>query len=238
MENEVSTYCIEYEFCFDDQNRKIFKIELDAKTISIIHPQPKDFPGWAALDNEQCECCPLTLDDTPHCPIAINMAELVEEFKSSFSYDTCLVYCKTPERIYQKKTSVQEGLFSIMGIIMATSNCPVMNLFKPMARFHLPFSTIQETMVRSASMYLLRQYFVHKQGKSPDLDMKKLDEHYENVQKVNKGILARIGSVAQKDADKNAIIILNSLAQLFNVEIDDNLTSVYYLFDIDDNGML
>ena len=91
-------------------------------------------------------------------------------------------------------------------------------------------------MVRSASMYLLRQYFVHKQGKSPDLEMKKLDEHYENVQKVNKGILARIGSVAQKDADKNAIIILNSLAQLFNVEIDDNLTSVNYLFDIDDNA--
>lgn len=234
MGNDASTYCIEYEFCFDDNSRKTFKIELDAETISIVSPRPTEFPAWTTLDNEQCECCPLTLDDTAYCPIAINMAELVEEFKGAFSYDTCLVYCKTPERTYQKDTSVQEGLFSIMGIIMATSNCPVMNLFKPMARFHLPFSTIQETMVRSASMYLLRQYFVHKKGKNPDLDMEKLDEHYENVQKVNKGILARIGSVAEKDADKNAIIILNSLAQLFNVEIEDNLTSVYYLFDIED----
>jgi hypothetical protein len=233
MNTNASTYCIEYEFCFDDNKKKVFKIELDAETISIIHPQPSEFPEWTALDNEQCECCPLTIEDTAYCPIAINMAELVEEFKNTFSYDACLVYCKTPERTYLKHTSVQEGLFSIMGIIMATSNCPVMNLFKPMARFHLPFSTIQETMVRSASMYLLRQYFVHKKGKNPDLDMEKLDAHYENVQKVNKGILARIGSVAEKDADKNAIIILNSLAQLFNVEIDDNLTSVYYLFDID-----
>jgi hypothetical protein len=236
MGSEFEPYCIEYEFCFDDQNRKVFKIELDARTISIIHPQPTNFPSWAELNNEQCECCPLTLEDTAYCPIALNIGELVVEFKNSFSYDTCLVYCKTPERIYQKKTSVQEGLFSIMGIIMATSNCPVMNLFKPMARFHLPFSTIQETMVRSASMYLLRQYFVYKQGMAPDLDMKKLDEHYENVQKVNKGILARIGSVAEKDADKNAIIILNSLAQLFNVEIDDNLTSVLYLFDLDNTS--
>ncbi|MEW6078900.1 MAG: hypothetical protein AB1724_13885 [Thermodesulfobacteriota bacterium] len=233
MGTDLTPYRIEYEFSFNDQSRKVFQIELDARTISIIHPQPKDFPAWAALNNEQCECCPLTLEDTAYCPIALNMAELVEEFKSAFSYDTCLVCCKTPERTYQKQTSVQEGLFSIMGIIMATSNCPIMNLFKPMARFHLPFSTIQETMVRSASMYLLRQYFVYKQGLTPDLDMKKLDEHYENVQKVNKGILARIGSVAEKDADKNAIIILNSLAQLFNVEIDDNLTSVYYLFDLD-----
>ena len=63
--------------------------------------------------------------------------------------------------------------------------------------------------------------------------MKELDAHYGRVQKVNRGILTRISSVAAKDADKNAIIILNSLAQLFNVEFEDNLTSVEYLFTLE-----
>ncbi|MFP4446130.1 MAG: DUF6901 family protein [Desulfosudaceae bacterium] len=232
MEN-ADTYSIQYEFNFDDDSIKTFLIELDVDTISIVRPKPTDFPDWTLLKKEQCECCPLSADDVEYCPIAVNIAELVEEFKNYFSYDNCLVRCITQERTYEKKTSVQEGLFSIMGIIMPTSNCPVMTFLKPMARFHLPFSTIQETMVRSTSMYLLRQYFEHKKGRNPDLDMEKLDQHYENVQLVNKGILARISNQAEKDADRNALIILNSLAQLFSVEIDDNLTSVYYLFDTD-----
>ncbi len=233
MEPNENTYSIEYEFCFDDGSSKIFTTVLDNETISIIHPQPQQCPEWTRLEHEQCECCLLDTGNVEYCPIALNIAELVEEFKSSFSYDNCLVVCRTPERTYHKKTSVQEGLFSVMGIIMATSNCPTMNLFKPMARFHLPFATIQETVVRSTSFYLLRQYFEHKKGKNPDLDMEKLDKHYENVQKVNRGMLARITSVVEKDADRNAIIILNSLAQLFAMEIDDNMNSVYYLFDID-----
>lgn len=233
MEPDGSNYWIEYEFCFDDGPNKVFKIELDNETISIVHPQPQDKPAWTELQNEQCECCHLSTEEYSHCPIALNIAELVEEFKNSFSYDSCLVVCRTPERTYQKETSVQEGLFSVMGIIMATSNCPTMNLFKPMARFHLPFSTIQETVVRSTSFYLLRQYFEHKKGKNPDLDMEKLDKHYENVQTVNRGMLERINTVVKKDADRNAIIILNSLAQLFSMEIEDNMNSVYYLFDID-----
>ncbi len=234
MEADSNTYSIEYEFSFEDGAVKKFLIKLDQETISIVYPKPTDFPDWTILEKEQCECCPLTSEQTPYCPIALNIAELVEEFKDYFSYDNCLVRCFTQERTYEKKTSVQEGLFSIMGIIMATSDCPVMSFLKPMARFHLPFSTIQETMVRSTSMYLLRQYFEHKKGEKPDLDMEKLDQHYEKVQKVNKGILARISNLAQKDADRNALIILNSLAQLFAVEIDDNLTSVYYLFDTDE----
>ena len=228
-----NSYCIEYEFCFDDQTSKSIKLELDEPTISIVHSQPQEYPEWTKLDNEQCACCALDNSQHDHCPIALNIAELVEDFKDFFSYDSCLVHCRTPERTYQKSTSVQEGLFSAMGIIMATSNCPTMNIFKPMARFHLPFSTIQETVVRSTSMYLLRQYFEYKKGGTPDLDMEKLGQHYENVQDVNKGMLLRISNVAEKDADSNAIIILNSLAQLFSMEIEDKLSSVAYLFDID-----
>lgn len=141
-----------------------------------------------------------------------------------------MVYCKTPERTYLKKTSIVEGLSSILGIVMATSKCPIMGFFKPMARFHLPFSTIEETIVRSTSMYLLRQYFEYKSHKAPDLEFSKLDKYYDKVKMVNEGLLTRITTVVKEDADKNAIVVLDSLAQIISMEIDYSLNSLEYLF--------
>lgn len=224
-------YTIKYEFYFPNNNaKKIFTISLDPQTITFIRKRLAVLPDWTLLESNQCRCCPLTKEKYPHCPIAINIVGLVEEFKNYPSSDSCDISCKTPERTYLKTTSVQEGLFSILGIIMATSDCPVMGFFKPMARFHLPFSTIQETVVRSASIYMLRQYFENKKGKTPDLKLEALDEHYAKVQEVNRGILLRIKSIAESNIDKNAIVILNSLAQLFSYEIDDGLKSIEYLF--------
>ncbi len=222
---------IQYEFQFDDGSTKHFELSLDPETITVMLPDTGSKPAWTKLDHHQCTCCPLDKVTHPECPVAVNIAELVNEFKDAISSDSCLVKCITPERTYLKKTAIQEGLFSIFGIIMATSNCPVMNFFKPMARFHLPFSTIDETVFRSTSIYLLRQYFEYKKGNIPDLELTNLDAHYARVQEVNLGILARTEDVAGKDADKNAIIILNALAQMLTVEIGDGLNSLEYLFD-------
>lgn len=227
-----SPYRIDYEFHFADGNVKVFNIELEPETVSLRQSSTEPLPFWTKLDFHQCSCCPLEATITPYCPIAVSIAELVETFKDAISSDTCMVYCKTPERTYCKESSIQEGLFSIFGIIMATSDCPIMNVFKPMARFHLPFSTLAETVLRSTSIYLLRQYFEFKKGNPPDLELKKLDQHYERVQEVNQGIMNRTEDVAKQDADKNAIIILNALAQMLPVEIEDGLNSLAYLFDL------
>jgi hypothetical protein len=228
MENKP--YQIKYEFSFEDGSKKNFQIQLDPKTIEIIRQEPPRKPDWTKLTCKQCTCCTLKIEESAYCPIAVNIAEIVGAFKSMVSSDNCTVVCHTPERTYLKKTSIMEGLSAILGIIMATSNCPVMDFFKPMARFHLPFSTVEETMVRSTSMYLLRQYFEHKQKKTPDLELNKLDQHYAKVKAVNEGLLTRINTVVNEDADKNAIIVLDSLAQIISMEIDYNLDSLAYLF--------
>lgn len=227
---EKISYCITYEFQFENGNQKKFNITLDPETITLVPKGSEPKPDWTKLEFHQCSCCPLEKEQHPFCPIAVNIAEIVEEFKNEISSDQCIAICKTPERTYMKNASVQEGLFSIFGIVMATSNCPIMNFFKPMARFHLPFSTVEETIFRSSSIYLLRQYFEYKKGLIPDLELTKLDQHYEKVQKVNSGILDRTGHIAKKDADKNAIVILNALAQMLSFEISDNLNSLEYLF--------
>jgi len=123
-----------------------------------------------------------------------------------------------------------EGLSAIFGVIMATSDCPVMEFLKPMARFHLPFATIEETTVRTASMYLLAQYFKNKNRPEIKSDFKVLEKHYSRVQRVNEGLLARIHSVSSEDADKNAIVTLHSLSQFLPMEIDYSLSGLEYIF--------
>ncbi len=227
---EDKPYKIEYQFQFDNNQKKCFILEFDPQTMKLIRPENNKNPEWTQLENEQCSCCTFNKVDTSYCPVAVNISELLEEFKDSLSTENCTVYCVTPERTYYKEASLQEGLFSVLGVIMATSNCPVTEFLRPMARFHLPFATIQETIFRASSVYLLRQYFEAHKGKTPDLKLEKLDGLYEKIQIVNLGILARTKKVVKKDAEQNAIIILNALAQMLSMEISDNLNSIEYLF--------
>lgn len=234
MNDSKKTYRIRYEYYFEDQSCKKFDIFLDSVEIMMIPPEKETFPEWTRLQNHQCSNCPLTPDGHPYCPVAVNISEVVESCNEMLSYDKCTVYCITRERTYVKEsTPIQEGLFSILGLIMATSGCPIMDFFRPMARFHLPFSTIQESMIRSTSLYLLRQYFVNKRGKRPDLELKDLNQIYQKVLLVNEGILSRMRDVTIRDANKNAIMGFHSLSQLFTMEIDQKLSKLEYLFITD-----
>ncbi|MGH7398032.1 MAG: DUF6901 family protein, partial [Candidatus Rokuibacteriota bacterium] len=166
----------------------------------------------------------------PYCPVATNLATLVEAFKDKASVAEAIVSVTTEERTYVKRLPLQRGIFGIFGLVMATSSCPYMEFLKPMARFHLPFSTAEETIVRSVSMYLLHQYFVVKRGEQPDLGLEHLETHYENIQKVNDGILERIKGVAKNDADLNALIILQGFADLLTMAISKDLSKIEPLF--------
>jgi hypothetical protein len=220
-----------YQFQFANGQTKDYRIALDPDTLSLIPSSTVAAPpDWVGLTYKQCSDCPLESNSHAHCPIALNIMELVEAFKSVFSYHDCTVVCETSERTYLKKTSVMEGLSAIFGVIMATSDCPVMEFLKPMARFHLPFATIEETTMRTASMYLLAQYFKYKDQPEIKFDFKTLEKHYSKVQQVNEGLLARINSVSSEDADKNAIVTLHSLSQFLSMEIDYSLSGLEYIF--------
>jgi len=230
IEMDREPYQIVYEFILSKNERKRFHILLDPKTISIIRSETVPLPSWTRLDYHQCKDCPLEVKKVLHCPIAVNIFEIVETFKDTVSCDDCIVRCIIPERIYQKKTSITEGLYSIFGIIMATSNCPIMDFFKPMARFHLPFSIPEETSFRVISMFLLRRYFEIGNDSIQNVDMRRLEQHYVKVKSVNEGLYNRIRSVGTRDADKNAIVMLHSLSQMFSGDITCELDSIAYLF--------
>jgi hypothetical protein len=100
-----------------------------------------------------------------------------------------------------------------------------------MVRFHLPFATIEETKYRAISMYLLAQYFLYQHGSQPDWDLKKLAEAYENVRIVNESFCKRLRTIKGKDANLNALVVLDIFADSVNFSIDSRMVDdLDYLF--------
>jgi hypothetical protein len=221
----------DYSFEWSDRPAARFTMTLDPGNLTLIQPAGIVPAPWTSLSKEQCPCCPLEEGEHPNCPVAVNLQELVTAFKDRVSFDDCTVRCVTPQRAYLKSTSVMDGLASIFGIVMATSGCPIMDFLKPMARFHLPFATIEETTMRSTSMYLLCHYFTHCEDPDKCFNFEHLENHYNQVQEVNEGLLARINSLGHNDADKNALVTLHSLSQFLSIEIDYSLEALAILFE-------
>ena len=168
-------YWFDYHIKLEDGQSTRFHIELDPDTLTMVPSSSEPYPPWTQLSYKQCQRCPLSPKTNLYCPIAVNITELVDRFKDILSHKNCMVICETVDRTYSKKTSAMDGLTSVFGIVMATSNCPVMNFLKPMARFHLPFASVEETTARSTSLFLLGQYFEYKKGRVKSFDFDKLE---------------------------------------------------------------
>ncbi|HEY4613304.1 MAG TPA: hypothetical protein VII11_09995, partial [Bacteroidota bacterium] len=193
-------------------------------------------PEWTKLKFHQCENCPLG-DDVQYCPVAVNLSHLIEEFKFNQSTDIAFVVVDGPDRSYVKETTVQKGLSSIMGIIMVTSDCPVLDRLRPMVRFHLPFASSLETTYRSVTMYLLSQYLEMKKGGSPDWNLDRLVGIYKEIMKVNKGMWNRLSNAAKLDANVNALIILNSFGDALRHSVKTGLDEISKIFAADSPRM-
>jgi len=117
-----------------------------------------------------------------------------------------------------------------LGLIMATSPCPHTEYLKPMAQFHLPLASPDETIYRTTSMFLLAQYFLHKDGLEATLELDKLTDIYQNLQVVNRALTRRFKAAISEDATINAIILLDLLSQSVTWSIEDGLEHLRYLF--------
>jgi hypothetical protein len=137
----------------------------------------------------------------------------------------------TTQRITFRKISAQKAVSSLMGLINATSGCPHTIFFRPMARFHLPFADSYETTYRVASMYLLTQYFLKKTGKEADLDLEGLKQIYSDIQMIDQAMIDRLRVAMKKDVLINAVTILDALAKLVPMAIEESLGEIRHLFE-------
>jgi hypothetical protein len=220
----------QYIFQFPDDRQEIFDLHLDSESLDLIGDTSNELPSWTNLDFRQCPNCQLTIQTHPNCPVAVHLVQLISACKNVLSYDVLHVDIISPERIVSKTTPAQKGMSSLMGLIMATSGCPHMSFLKPMARFHLPLATAEETIYRATSMYLLAQYFIRKQGRDADLELEGLAKIYYNIELINKAMADRLKAITDKDTAVNALILLDIFAMTLPFAIDESLEEVRHLF--------
>jgi hypothetical protein len=226
----MATIQITYRFLFSDGRKQEHQVALDADTGRQVSRTLRSRRAWTDLEHKKCRHCPLNKEEHPECPVAKNLALVADAFKNERSFEKVVVEVDTSERTYRKTLPLQEGLFGLFGLIMATSDCPFMEFLRPMARFHLPFSSLKETTVRSVSFYLLRQYFVAKKGGKPDYELTELQNLYDAIEEVNQGMAARIRSVSKADAETNSIVILDTFAQLLSEQLTNKLSDLDKMF--------
>ncbi len=217
---------IVYAYRFDSGASMKFDVLLDSDTLDILPEKDRDLPEWTLLGYCQCAICPLDARTHLHCPVAANFSGIVEKFKNFTSHDQVSVACIVDERTYSKKTTVQMGVSSLLGIIMTTSGCPVMAQLKPMVRFHLPFASLEETIFRMVSMHLVAQYLRHQAGKSSEWSLNGLIRIYGQVGEVNRDFADRMVGAAKNDVNVNALVNLDAFAKMVPLAADKMLKKI------------
>ena len=226
----MKTLMIRYQFTLADGSQEVCEVRLDPQNHDLLSDPPLQGPPWTHLSFHQCANCPLTPVDHPHCPIALQLHHVVERFDHMLSFDQIHVEVVTQERTVSQLTTVQRGIGSLMGLIIATCGCPHAAFFKPMARFHLPLASGEETLYRATSMYLLAQYFLRKEGRQADLEFDGLTRIYHNIHIVNTAIAERLRAAAEGDSTVNAIVMLDMYALALPRAIEESLQDIRHLF--------
>ena len=221
---------IRYRFLFPDNREEHIEVRIDRQSMESLPDASTTPPDWCRLDFHQCPNCPLNTELQPYCPLAAHLVKLVTVCHNVRSHDEVQAEVSTPERTVAKTTTAQRAISSLMGLVMATSGCPHMTFLKPMARYHLPFATEEETIFRVVSTYLLEQYFRHKQAMSVDLELENLKKIYAEIRVVNQAMAARLRTLSAQDSAINAVVLLDIFAKALPYSIEDSLEEIRYLF--------
>lgn len=214
------TAAIAYHFRFADGRTEQVSLSFDPAMLLEQHAERP----WTLLSSQRCGHCPLP--ESGHCPFATGLAPFAERFNDLFSYERVEVAVVTAQRTIVAERALQHGLASLIGLVGATSGCPHLHFFRPMARFHLPFASEEETLVRAFAMHLLGDWVA---GQPLGLD--DLMASYLAAAQVNRAMADRVRAVCQRDAVVNALITLDTFAQAIPYVIEEKLAEFAYIFD-------
>jgi hypothetical protein len=216
---------ITYLFKFLEDGSEL-KIETAAATDTNKNRHSVEPADWTKLEYCQCSNCPLKRSEHSHCPAALDMQPIVEDFRKLPGFKKVEVRVISEEREYRKTTGLEEGLRSLMGLVMANSDCPILSNLKPMAFTHLPFSSQDEFIVRSAGTYLLRQYFNMKDHKDADWELEGLVSLNRELQLVNQAVWQRVHSACEGDSNLKALLSFFTLSSSVSYSLETQLNKI------------
>lgn len=200
---------ITYRFVLPDGTAEQFVVPVGPDAVQAEGSAVGGEPDWTRLEFEQCGHCPLTAGESPVCPVARALAPVAGRFESLVSHDELQLEVVQGDRSLKQKVSTQQALSSFLGLLIATSGCPHTLFLRPMARFHQPLAGELETVYRSASMYMLGEYFRSCEGETPDLAMQGLGDLYAALHQLNEGMVRRLRAASRTDSTLNAVVILD-----------------------------
>lgn len=155
---------------------------------------------------------------------------MVERFHETRSIDEVKLEVITEDRTVVQTTALQRVLSSMLGLIFPTCGCPKTAYMRPMARFHLPLASEEETVFRVAGMYLVAQYFLTHNGKKGQFAFDGLISIYEDFHILNKAIASRLQYATDSDSSKNAITLLDMYSSLVPMLLEDQLAEIRGFF--------
>ena len=217
---------IVYRFHEPDHVEVVVTLSFDDETFQIQLPPDAPKPDWARLDFMPCPNC--NIDGAPkYCPAALSIAKFLPDFAHVFSYTQAVVQVETANRILVSKTPIQYGVASLIGLALSTSGCPRTKFLRPMARFHLPFPSQEETVSRSLGTWLLCEYIrSNANGQPASLSFDGLKEGYAQVSIVNSALAEKLRTVVTHDSTLNAIIILDAFALITPDNVDGGFEDI------------
>lgn len=231
MSTDCKPFRVIYEFNFPGGEKKLFSMDFNHETHEIIVKRSyRDIPDWASLEYKKCPKCPLDSETIAFCPVAFNISGLMKTFGPMVSTEKCFVRCVTYQRSYSKMTDVMTGLTSALSLVTLSSPCPYLLPLRPMARFHMPFFTPEESLARTISFYLLSQYFVNKRGDAPDWELEKLNKAFEFLKMVQEGMMNRTKGAFKGDACVNALHSFHVMIEFISFEIDSAIECLESFF--------
>ncbi len=214
---------IEYRVTLDETHEFTYTIDLDRQYDPAAAEKA---PKWTRLCHQQCSNCPLSREQYTHCPAAVDLHRVIEDFQGLPAIQKARVWVKTPEREYSKVVGLEEALRSLLGVIMASSACPVLHKLKPMAQQHLPFANNQEFVLRTISVYLMRQYFNLREGRYPDWELKGLVSSFQQLQLVNQAFWQRILDTCSGDSNLKAFLTFFSMSSSLTYSLETQLQKI------------
>jgi hypothetical protein len=235
---------VTYDFTFAGGSTKSFTVDPDRAALGraateldqVQTVSRSQAPDWTQLSHCQCSNCPLNKAERRFCPVAVDMQPVVSEFRNEHAFQKVNVRVKTEGRTYEKHTGLEEGLRSLLGLIMATSGCPILSELRPMAVHHMPFATTDEFIMRSVSLYLLQQYFEQRDHRAPDWDLKGLVARNQRLQLVNQALWQRIHSICESDSNLKALLSFFSMASSVSFSLESQLQKLKAKLDRDQSG--
>ena len=218
-----------YTFQIENGETLNFQVDINRHYEDAANAESRHF--WTKLDYHQCGNCPLSPENYTYCPTAVDLQEIIAKFSSFFSHNRVHVRVITSEREYGKSCDIQTGLQSLLGLVMATSACPILSNLWALANFHLPFATTEDTVFRTVGAYLIQQFFISSDGGDPDFQLKRLKILYNNLEELNSTFSERIRIASKSDANLNAVVQLGALSFMVHVSLEEHLRDFRAILD-------